>query len=100
MLRKIKKGNQDWKKTSTNPCIPQAALPLSFMGCPKSMKLPPLLGLLYQARDQSTYGVAKVLAKILRPLVGKSAYHKQSTKDFVNRVSKVTLLTRRVPMFL
>ena len=36
--------------------------------------------------------MAKVPAKILRPLVDKSTHHIQSTKDFVNRVSKVTLL--------
>ena len=36
--------------------------------------------------------MAKVLAKVLRPLVGKSPHHIQSTKGFVNRVSKVTLL--------
>ena len=43
------------------------------------------------SRDSVTYGVAKVLSKILRPLVGKSQHHIQSTKDFVDRVSKVTL---------
>ena len=37
------------------------------------------------------YGVAKVLAKILKPLVGKSPHHVHSTKDFVERVSKVPL---------
>ena len=57
----------------------------------KSIKLvPPQAYLL--SRGSVTYGVAKVLAKILRPLVGKSPHHIQSTKDFVNRVSKVTLL--------
>ena len=44
------------------------------------------------SRGSVTYGVAKVLAKILRSLVGKSPHHIQSTKDFVNKVSKVTLL--------
>ena len=36
--------------------------------------------------------MAKVLATIVRPLVGKSLHHIQRTKDFVNRVNKVTLL--------
>ena len=36
--------------------------------------------------------MANVLAKVLRPLVGKSPNHLQSTKDFVNKVSKDTLL--------
>ena len=36
--------------------------------------------------------MAEVLVKILRLLVGKSPHQIQSTKDFVNKVSKVTLL--------
>ena len=39
-----------------------------------------------------TYVVARVLAKVLKPLVGKSSHHIQSTRDFVNRVREVTLL--------
>ena len=35
--------------------------------------------------------MAKVLAKILKPLVGKLPHHVHSSKDFVERVSKVTL---------
>ena len=42
-------------------------------------------------RGSVTYRVAKVLAKILKPLVGKCLHHIQSTKDFVDGVSKVTL---------
>ena len=43
------------------------------------------------SRGSVTYGVAKVLVKTLKPLVGKSQHHVQSTKDFVKKVSKVTL---------
>ena len=38
-----------------------------------------------------TYGVAKELAKILKPLVGKSPYHINSTHDFVEQVKHITL---------
>ena len=62
------------------------------MVCPKFTKQAPPLDLLYQVGAKSLYGVAKVLAKILRPLVGKSPHHIQSNKDFVNKISKVTLL--------
>ena len=61
------------------------------MVCPKFTKQAPPLDLLYQAGAKSLYGVAKDLAKILRPLVGKSPHHIQSNKDFVNKISKVTL---------
>ena len=38
-----------------------------------------------------TYGLAKELAKILKPLVGKSPYHINSTQDFVDQVTHITL---------
>ena len=38
-----------------------------------------------------TYGVAKELAKILKPLVGKSPHHINSTQDFVEQVRHITL---------
>ena len=61
------------------------------MGFPKSIKLPPLRPIV-SSRGSVTYGVTEVLVKILTPLVGKSPHHIQSTKVFVDRVSKVTLL--------
>ena len=39
-----------------------------------------------------TYGVAKELTKILKPLVGKSSLHINSNQDFVEQVKNVTLL--------
>ena len=44
------------------------------------------------SRGSATYSVAKVIAMVLKPLVGKSPHHIQSNSDFVNRVKKVTLL--------
>ena len=38
-----------------------------------------------------TYGVAKELTKILKPLVGKSTHHINSTQDFVEQVKQITL---------
>ena len=38
-----------------------------------------------------TYGVAKELIKILKPLVGKSLHHINSTHDFVEQVKQFTL---------
>ena len=39
-----------------------------------------------------TYGVAKELAKILKPLVGKFPHHINSTQDFVGQVKHITLV--------
>ena len=38
-----------------------------------------------------TYGVAKKLTKILKPLVGKSPHHINSTHDFVEQDKQLTL---------
>ena len=38
-----------------------------------------------------TYGVAKELAKILKPLVGKSPHHITSTQDFVEQAKHIKL---------
>ena len=43
------------------------------------------------SRGSVTYGVGKVLSKVLKPLVGKFPHHIQSTSDFVNRAKGVTL---------
>ena len=56
----------------------------------KSRKWVPPLGL-SSSRGSVTYGVAKVLTKVLKPHVGKSPHHIQSTSDFVNRAKRVTL---------
>ena len=63
-----------------------------FYSLPKIHKPGAPLRPIVSSRDPVTYGVAKVLAKILRQLVGKSMHHIQSTKDFVNSVSMVNLL--------
>ena len=69
------------------------------MGYPKSIKLVPPRPII-SSSGSVTYGVDKVLAKVLQPLVGKSLHHIQSTRDFVNRVKGVTLLPGGVPLFL
>ena len=62
-----------------------------FYGLSKIHKPNTPLRPIVSSRGSVTFEVAKVLAKILKPLVGKSPHHIQSTKDFVDRVSKVTL---------
>ena len=66
---------------------PTVCVPPKFYGLPKIHKpdtpLRPIVSV--------TYGVAKELAKILKPLVGKSPHHINSTKDFVKQVKHITL---------
>ena len=58
----------------------------------RSIKQVPPSGQLYPAGAWVTYGVAKVLARVLKPRIGKLPHYIQSTRDFVNRVREVTLL--------
>ena len=44
------------------------------------------------SRGSVTYGVAKIIAKILKPLIGKFPHHIQSTRDFEGKVREVTLI--------
>ena len=87
-LRKIKKDT-NLDEGTYKICILQVACPLKSMDYQKSIKLVTPLGLSYQA-GVVTYGVAKVLTKVLKPLVGKSSHHIQSTSDFVNKAKGVT----------
>ena len=63
-----------------------------FYGLPKIHKTDTLLRPIVSNRGSVTYGVAKVIAKVLKPLVGKLPHHIQSTSDFVSEVREVTLL--------
>ena len=63
-----------------------------FYGLPKIHKPDTSLRPIVSSCGSVTYGVAKELTKILKPLVGKSPHHINSTHDFVEQVNKVTLL--------
>ena len=41
-----------------------------------------------------TYGVAKELTKVIKPLVGKSPHHINSTQDFFEQAKHITLAPR------
>ena len=63
-------------------------VPPKFYGLPKIHKpLRPIVS----SCESVPYGVAKELTKILKPLVGKSPHHMNSTHDFVEQVKQFTL---------
>ena len=70
---------------------PTSCMPPSFMAYLKSIKQVPPLGQSFQAGGSVTYRVAKVLTKVLKPLVSKYLHHIQSTRDFDNRAKGMTL---------
>ena len=63
-----------------------------FYGIPKIHETDTPLRPIVSSRGSVTYGVAKVIAKVLKPLVGKLPQHIQSTSNFVSKVREVTLL--------
>ena len=71
---------------------PTGCTALKFYGLPKIHKTGTPLRPMVSSRGSITYEMAKVIAKILKPLVGKSPHHIQSTKDFVSKVREVALL--------
>ena len=62
-----------------------------FYGLPKIHKTGNPLRPIVSSRGSVTYGVAKVISKVLKPLVGKSPHHIQSTSDFVSKAKGLTL---------
>ena len=60
-------------------------------GLPKIHKPDTPLRSIVSSCGSVTYGVAKELVKILKPLVGKSPHHINSTQDFVGQVKHITL---------
>ena len=62
-----------------------------FYGLPKIHKANTSLRPIVSSKGSVIYGVTNALAKILKPLVRKSLHHVHNMKDFVERMSKVTL---------
>ena len=61
---------------------PTGCVPPKFYGLPKIQKPDTTLRPIVSSCGSVTYGVAKELAKIFKPLVGKSPHHINSTDDF------------------
>ena len=70
---------------------PTGCVPPKFYGLSKIHKPDTPLRPIVSSCESVTYGVAKELAKIIKPLVGKSSHHINSTQDFVEQVKHITL---------
>ena len=64
---------------------PTGCVPPKFYGLPKIHKTGTPLRPIVSSRHSVTYRVAKVLSKVIQPLVGKYPHHIQSTSDFVSK---------------
>ena len=70
---------------------PTGCVLTKFYGLPKIHKPDTPLRPIVSSCGSVTYGVAKELAKIFKPLVGKFQHHINSTQDFVEQVKHITL---------
>ena len=89
-LRKIKKDTNVDEGTYKT-MYPTGCIPPKFYGLPKIHKAGNPLRPIISSRGSVTYGAAKVLTKVLKPLVGKSPHHIQITSVFVNKAKGITL---------
>ena len=89
-LRRIKK-DRNLDEGTNKTMYPTGCVPPKFYGLPKIHKTGTALKPIVSSRGSVAYGVAKVLSKVIKPLVGKSPHHIQSAGDFVSKAKKFTL---------
>ena len=70
---------------------PTGCIPPKFYGLPKMHKTGNPFRPIVSSRGSVTYGAAKVRSKVLKPLVGKSPHHIQSTGDFISKAKGLAL---------
>ena len=84
MLRKIK-GETNMDEGMYKTMYPTGCTLPKFYQLPKIHKTGTPLRPIVSSHGSVTYGVAKVLTRVLKPLVGKSSHHIQITRDSVKR---------------
>ena len=90
ILKRVK--NQTGLDSNTYKSMyPTGCVPPKFYGLPKIHKLDTPLRPIVSSCGSVTYGVPEELAKILKPLVGKSTHHITSTQDFVEQAKQIKL---------
>ena len=83
--------NQTGLDSLTYIHLPYMLCSPTFYGLPKIHRPDTLLRPIVSSCGSVTFGVAKELAKILKPLVGKSPHHINSTHDLVEQIKQLTL---------
>ena len=90
ILKRVK--NQTGLDSNTYKSMyPTGCVPPKFYGLHKIHKLDTPLRPIVSSCGSVTYGVAKELAKILKPMVGKSPHHITSTQYFVEQARHIKL---------
>ena len=90
ILKSIKaEGGID--NTTYKRLYPTGAGSPKYYGLPKIHKQGVPLRPIVSSRGSATYETAKELAKILKPLVGKSPYHVQNNQDFLDSIKGIKI---------
>ena len=93
ILKRVK--NQTGLDSNTYKSMyPTGCVAPKFYGLPKIHKPDTPLRLIVSSCGSVTYGAAKELTKILKPLVGKSPHYITSTQDFVEQAKQIKLEPR------
>ena len=90
-LLKTIKSEGGMKTTHIKSYTPQGQYPPSIMGSPKYIKAGVPLRPIISSRGSATYETTKELAKIIKPLVGRSPHHVQNNKDFLESIRNIKL---------
>ena len=70
---------------------PTGAVSPKYYGLPKIHAAGVPLRPIISNRGSATYETAKELAKIIKPLVGRSPHHVQNNKDFIESIRNIKL---------
>ena len=70
---------------------PTGAVSPKYCGFPKIHKAGVPLRPIISSRGSATYETAKELAKIIKPLIGRSPHHVQNNKDFLESIRNIKL---------
>ena len=91
ILKKIKEEG-GMSETTYKKIYPTGAGIPKFYGLPKIHKAGKPLRPIVCTRGLVSYNTAKELARILKPLAGRTTYSVQNTKDFVDQIKNIKLL--------
>ena len=89
-LKKIKTDTRMDDKTYRR-MYPTGAVVPKFYGLPKIHKKNTPLRPTVSSIGSVTYGVAKELARIIKPLVGSTEHHVNNSKEFIEEIKKTKL---------
>ena len=90
ILKKIKEEG-GMSETTYKKIYPTGAGIPKFYGLPKIHKAEVPLRPIVSSRGSVAYNIAKELARILKPLAGRTTYSVHNTKDFVDQIKNIKL---------